>query len=235
MTVLYGPIASTLNAALSILHSMKALIFDMNGVIVDDEPIHEQAAKAVLAQYGVTLSHEDYLRHCFGRTDGDGFHDIQKKYGLVIPLAELLGKQAMMYRRLAQNLPPVEGVCNFIKKAHANFRLAIASGAIREEIDFTLSSFHLTRYFPVIVSAEDVRHGKPDPEPYLLAAERLRILPSQCTVIEDSAAGILAAKKAGMICIGFRPVRSTQDVHKADKIITSFSDDVLEWLTHQRT
>jgi len=209
---------------------IKAIIFDFNGVIIDDEPLHEKAFRQACLEIGIRLSRRDHAAFCLGRTDVDGARRIQEKFSLTDQAREgLLQSKSRLYFNLLENdLHPVLGVVELIEsltrlpmagKQDSTFLLAIVTAAYPEEVEFILKTLGMREHFSVVVSAKDVTHSKPDPEPYLLAAKKLGVLPSECAVIEDTPSGIASAKGAGMKCIGITTTRRKEELQHADIII----------------
>ena len=211
---------------------IKAVIFDMNGVIVNDEPVHEKAFQEVLKAYDVNLTSADYEKLCLGKTDRDGFIGVVGKFSLDKNLLEeLLERKSKKYLELA--LGKVEsfpGVLDLVERLSKKYALALASGAIRSEIDMVLEMFKIKKYFCVIVSGEEVAIGKPNPDHYLLTAQRLNLEPDSCVVIEDSKSGVQAAKSAGMKCIAITTSYDRSDLNLADRVVDKFSEmpEILE-------
>lgn len=208
------------------MKNIKAIIFDMNGVIVDDEPIHELAFKSVLKNYGIKLTSNDYSDLCMGRTDKGGFEAIMEKFSLNnIDINDLIAQKSKKYPRLITgNVKSIRGVIELIKKLAKKYPLALTSSSTRGEVETILKIFEIKKYFKVIVSAEDITHGKPNPEPYLLTAKKLRINPANCLVIEDSKNGVISAKCAGMKCLAIAPGYKGAGLKLADRIINNFSE-----------
>ena len=211
---------------------LSTIIFDMNGVIIDDEPLHEAAIKEVCSLRGITFSSEEYKKQYMGVSDERCFQIIIQKYNLTnVTIKELLTKKTIIYKQLlTSNFKEVPGVIKVIQTLSEKFNLALASSATLEEIIMILNHLNIKHFFKIIVSAEDVTHCKPNPEPYLLVAQKLNILPEHCLVIEDSVNGICSAKNAGMKCIAITTNNSKQDLQKADFIIDHFNeiDQILE-------
>ena len=190
---------------------IKALIFDLNGVLVDDEPVHFRMFQRVLRGEGIALTKRGYYRLYLGMNDKDCFTTALKKQGIKPTPAKirvLVLKKGRWYRAfIAKHLIFFPGACDFVRRAAGKYPLAIASGALRSEIRYILRKGHLAKYFSVIVAAEDVRNGKPHPDGFLRAMKMLNkrlalhLRPKECLVIEDSLEGIEAAKRAGMCCL----------------------------------
>ena len=188
---------------------IEAVLFDFNGVLVDDEPQHCVALQRVLADEGVTLTREDYYTHYLGLDDRTGFVEAYRRAQRTLTtelLRYLVDKKSRLYLELVTtSLRMVAGAPEFVGDAAQRFRLAVVSGALRREIDAVLSRTGLTNRFETIVAANDVPHSKPDPGSYLAAHDALNkkrpIAVERCVVIEDSLHGLAAARAAGMPCV----------------------------------
>lgn len=194
---------------------IRAIFFDFNGVVIDDEPLHLKAYSDVLGGEGITLTDEDYygalgmddrtfVRAAFERADRIVADDA---------MLAIIERKSELHRQLIKDeLPLFPGVVTFIKHTSRCFALGLVSMARRVEIDHVLERAHLEKAFTVIVSAEDVKACKPDPCCYSLALERLNekrrasneppVLPKECLVIEDAPPGIQAGRAAGMHTLG---------------------------------
>ncbi|MEM7712529.1 MAG: HAD family phosphatase [Cyanobacteria bacterium P01_A01_bin.68] len=195
---------------------IKAVIFDFNGVIINDEPIHQQLIEEILLEENLVLKPGEYQQTCLGRSDRACLRDLLASRGRVADedyLTKLQQKKAQSYVEQIENLeelPLYSGLDDFIFKIRSsNLKLAIASGAIRKEIDLVLERAKLAEYFKIVVAADDITTSKPKPDGYLLTIERLNqeypelnLQPSECLAIEDTLAGIQAAKAAGMKVVG---------------------------------
>lgn len=196
----------------------------MNGVIIDDEHIHEMAFRETVKPFNIDLDHQTYLECCAGKTDRAGYEQIATKFSEDLPIIELLQQKSQMYLKLfPANKKDYLGVINLIHSLAKNFTLALTSSSSRAEVDLITKEFRIDNEFSVTVSADDVTKGKPDPEPYLITAGKLGVLPSECVVIEDSISGVLSAKTAGCFCVGVTTTHSAEDLKKADLIVDRFS------------
>jgi len=204
---------------------IKAIIFDMNGVIVNDENIHEMAFVKTVEKYDVKLSHQDYLECCAGKTDRRGYKEIEEKFGVAFDVDALLKEKWEMYPKLFPKYKKsFDGVLELIKKLSKIYTLALTSSSSRSEIDLITKEFGVDKYFELIISASDVKNGKPDPEPYLKTAELLNVDSKECVVIEDSSAGVKSAKSAGCFCVAITTTHTKKDLQEADFIINYFSE-----------
>lgn len=197
----------------------------MNGIIIDDEHIHEMAFQETVKPFGIDLDHQGYLDYCAGKTDRAGYEQISAKFSKDLPVNELLQQKSQMYLKLfPANKKSYPGVTDLIHALAKDFTLALTSSSSRAEVDLITKEFGIYHEFKVTISANDVMKGKPDPEPYLITAKKLGFQPNECVVIEDSRSGVLSAKAAGCYCIGVTTTHSKDDLAKADYVADSFSD-----------
>jgi HAD superfamily hydrolase (TIGR01509 family) len=209
-----------------------AIIFDMNGIIIDDELIHEEAFKEICKRHNIKITTKDYQKFCLGRTDEDGFKDTLKKYkNFNFEIKDLVKEKSKKYLEIIPNkIKSRFGVIELINKLSKKYRMALTSSSNYREIDMVLNHFKIKELFEVIVSAEDVKIGKPNPEPYIITAKKLLINPSNCLVFEDSKNGVESAKAAGMYCIGihnlsvYKKIGIKQNLEKANLEINSIKD-----------
>lgn len=201
----------------------RAILWDMDGVIVDSGDYHYDAWKAALASEGLSLSREAFAR-TFGQRNDNVLRDL---IGPDISLAEIdriaLHKETL-YRQFVRErgIAPLAGVTHWLMRLSADgWRQAVASAAPRANVDCILDATGLSLYFGAITSGEDVTKGKPDPQVYVLSAERLGVLSEHCVVIEDAPAGLEGARRAGMRCVG---VRSTHGHLEADIVVDTLED-----------
>lgn len=202
---------------------IKAVIFDMNGIIIDDEHIHELAFKETLKPFEINFTHDDYLECCAGKTDENGYEYIAYKFSIKLPTIELLQKKAEWYLKFfPENKKTYPGVLELIQKLSKKYVLALTSSSSRAEVDLITKEFDLKKYFQVTISADEITKGKPDPEPYLKTILLLKIKPKECLVIEDSKSGVLSAKAAGCYCIGVTTTHDKDSLLECDLITDSF-------------
>jgi HAD superfamily hydrolase (TIGR01509 family) len=220
---------------------LDALIFDFDGVVVDSEPIHLVCFQQVLRTVGVNLTSEDYFRKYLGFDDHDCFATAMIDNGKTFTPAQLDGmiarKTILVKRAYAESILPLPGAAELIRSAtEAHLAVGVCSGGLREEIELAARSLGLLDCFGTIVSAEDVRRGKPDPEGYLLACRRLaeatrrKLAPGDCVVIEDAPAGIQAAKKAGMKVLAVTNSYPQEALNQADRIVASLTEVTVDSL-----
>jgi len=212
---------------------LKAVIFDFNGILVDDEPIHLELFRRVLEEEGLSLTDDAYYAKYLGMDDRGCFRSVFKDNRRELDdakLAELIRRKADYYREtIAQRTMIFPGVTRLVPELAARFPLAVASGALRGEIELILDGIDLKKYFQVIVSAEDVHDGKPHPEIFIKALRELNegrgemIRASECLVIEDSKEGIMAAHRAGIKCLAVTNSHPAAEL-KADKVVASLEE-----------
>jgi HAD superfamily hydrolase (TIGR01509 family) len=222
---------------------LKAIIFDFNGVILNDEPLHFRSMRDTVADIGLRINEEEYWNEYLPLDDASCLEKIGRNHSYKFSDGErqrLLELKAGYYRRLLQDQYPLfPGAADFVRSAATRYPLALASGARRDEIEGTLQATGLSRYFRVIAGAEDFALGKPHPESYLFALKRLnesldgmngRIQPRECLVIEDSIGGVQGARAAGMRCLAMTNTYPKERLTGADEIASSFCDVNLEKL-----
>jgi beta-phosphoglucomutase len=214
--------------------TLRAIIFDFDGVIADTEPLHFAGFRQTLAEIGISLTESDYYADYLGYDDRGCFiAALTANHHPTDPsaLAQLMQRKAHAYlESVKEHLVIFPGVREFVREAAAAYPLAIASGALRHEIEMILEQAGLRKEFLHITSAEDVTRGKPDPQPFLQALNGLNrqrrvqaITAESCLVIEDSIPGIRGAKTAGMKVLAVANTHTIQDLHEAHAVAQSLS------------
>jgi HAD superfamily hydrolase (TIGR01509 family) len=209
------------------IRDIEAVVFDLDGVLVDSEPIHFRAANRVLARFGTSISEAEYLT-CIGLGERTTWEVWRRRYAIpesVERLCALNTEIRVEEITGTDDVPAIEDGVRLARRLHAaGVQLAIASSSTREVIETLLEALRLADVFVVRVSGDDpdVRQSKPAPDVYLAAAARLGVPPAACLAIEDSGPGVIAAKRAGMTCIAV-PNRWTadQDFGEADIVLVS--------------
>ena len=187
---------------------MRAVLFDFDGVMVNSEPLHFYAFHEVLKAEHVELTEEEYYREIIGFDDKGAFRHIYQMRGMALEpkvFLKLLTRKSEVMMELIQQrkYSALPGVNEFVRSLWRNYPLAICTGALREEVEVMLEGISLRDCFKVIVSAEDVTRGKPDPQGYLLTVEKLSqksgqtLKPADCLIIEDAPTVIRRAKDVG--------------------------------------
>lgn len=214
---------------------LKAVIFDFDGVITDSEILHLRAFNRVLAQYGIEITTKAYYKNYLGLTDFECFKLVADERQLALDdqrIANLMKQKTQIFEQLAETEGKIiEGVHDFLKMLEQNnILMAICSGAVQAEIELILEQARLRHFFAAIVSADQIKKGKPHPEGFLLTLQRLNherddpILREQCIVIEDSRWGLEAAKAAGMHTIAVTNSYDADQLTLAEKIVARLAE-----------
>ncbi len=202
--------------------SIKAVIFDMDGVISDTQTIHARTESEILKAYGIELHPNKISRRFAGVSLNEMFPQIFSEHGKDMPpLARLIEEKWDRITDLVKgNVKEVEGTKEFINfLKNFGLPLAVASASRFAFIDLILQELNLKHRFDAITSAEEVEKGKPEPDIFLLAARRLTTAPEDCLVIEDGISGMIAAKRAGMQCVGLVRDETDGDLPEVDLIV----------------
>jgi beta-phosphoglucomutase len=218
-----------------------ALIFDFDGVIVDSEPLHLAAFQEVLAGRGVDLGEATYYERYIGYDDHDCFVAVSEDYEAdwdEPTIAALTAEKTLIVQRMIRDgLRALPGAVELVQAAAAaDVPVAICSGALGDEVRLASRAIGIDGMVAVIVAAEDVKRGKPDPEGYLKAARLLaqhagvEVTPGRCVVCEDSPAGIAAGKTAGMAVVGLRTTCDEAHLGEADSIVDNLASVTLDEL-----
>ena len=207
------------------MRPFQAVIFDMDGVIVDSEPHHERAFREVLHGLGYPdlggLHFPDYI----GRSDQDLLVDFVTRHRPPQSLPELLAsKRARVLQILREVQPIFAGLPELVEKLARLHPLAVASGSEHPVIEAVLSLRELRRHFSAVVSASDVQRGKPAPDIFLHTASLLKVAPHDCVVIEDSRPGVAAALAAGMQVIAITNTHAASELQHAMHVVRSYPE-----------
>ena len=208
------------------MNSDKCIIFDMDGVLINSEPLHFEYEKILFESLGITVDREEHETFV-GTTSKTMWTIIKKTHDLPFTVSELILKGHsgfLVYLESRKSLKLIQGILELLDRLiDAGFILALASSSPHKLINYILSKCNIDEYFPVRISGDDVNNGKPDPEIFLKTAGLTGAKPKDCLVIEDSANGIDAAVRAGMKCVGYRnPGSGNQNLRAADLILDSF-------------
>ena len=210
----------------------KAVIFDMDGVIIDSNPYHKIALKEFCARYGYQLTEEELRNKIYGRTNKEWIpalfnrvltQEESRKYG---------EEKEQIFRDLyANDIRPVKGLVAFLEKLKAAaIPMAIGTSAPRSNVDFVLQKTGIGDFFGVILDESDVSVGKPNPEIYVKTAARLKFSPHDCIVIEDSLSGVASGQASGARVVGITTTHTAQELAHTDFIIADFVDLDPIWL-----
>ncbi|MFH1055348.1 MAG: HAD family phosphatase [Candidatus Altiarchaeota archaeon] len=213
---------------------IKAVLFDLDGVLVDSETFSREASDAVLKSVGIVQTAKE-RNLVFGRRTVENYRAAIEARGLKVDPMDVVKKKNRLFAKMIRGkLKPMPGVLDLIGELEdADIRTAVVSSSPLERVNTSLEEVGLLLEFDVIVSGDCCAEGKPNPEPFQLAAQRLNVNPKECVVIEDAEAGILAGKAAGMKVAAVKsPNTHGQDLSKADVVVNSIEDINLSFLNN---
>lgn len=203
-----------------------AVIFDMDGVLVNSNPTHTIALRKFCEMHGHHLTDDELKTRIYGRANKDWLPDIFGDQMTRAEYKKLAAEKEALFRKLFEPIiQPLNGLLPFLESLKINkIIMAVASSAPPENVEFTLDKTVTKRYFDIVLSEADIETGKPDPAIYLKTASLLNIPPEKCIVFEDSMAGVEAARKAGCMVIGVTTTHSRDEFIGADLVINDFED-----------
>jgi beta-phosphoglucomutase len=190
--------------AMIALEPPRAVVFDFNGTISDDEPLLAELFTAIFAEEGIAVTVESYFADHAGYSDPEIVERVLREHGRDDDetAARLLARRAALYlERAGDGRTVTPAAADFVRRVAERVPVAVASGAVRAELEAVLGASGLRGVVSAVVAAEDVEHGKPDPEGYVRALEALGAAPATALAFEDSAQGLAAALAAGMRCV----------------------------------
>lgn len=203
-----------------------AILFDMDGVIVDNISYHVQAWKEFCKKYGNCLTDDEFNKNFSGRTNKEIFRNLFKRELSLEEVKKYEDEKESMYRDLYKMyIEPRKGLIKLLELLKKNgIKAAVGTAAPKVNLDFVLEYLKIEKYFDAFISSESVTKGKPDPEIYLKAAELLNANPKRCIVIEDSLLGIQAGLNAGAKVIGMTTVHKREELTNTDFVIDDFEN-----------
>ncbi|WP_322922653.1 HAD family hydrolase [Paenibacillus campi] len=211
-----------------LVEPIAGVIFDMDGVLIDSEPIYFDIEKSTFVHFGAQVEQEEHHTYV-GVTLASMFQQVQQRHRLSCTVEEMLSfhvQHVMDVIRKHPELRPFEGLVAWLDWLHeAGIPMVVASSSPRALIELILERLELRGYFQGIVSGEEVAHGKPAPDIFLHAAGMLGVQPERCLVIEDSRNGVKAARSASMRCIGHQnPGSGMQNLEQAHTVIHNYAE-----------
>ena len=205
------------------MRQVQAIIFDMDGVIVDSEERHERAFLEVVREIGYADRLDFRFADYIGRSDQVMWVDFVARHKPPQPLEELLArKRQRMVDIIRQEQPLFDGLPELIEKLAAQYVLGVASGSERPVVEAVLALQGLGRWFSAVVTDSDVQRGKPEPDIFLRAAELLKVAPQHCCVIEDSKPGVAASLAAGMQVIAITNTHPAEELRHATQVVETY-------------
>ena len=211
---------------------LKAVFLNFSGVIIDDEEINQALIADIMLGENLRADDDEYARYCRGKSDRAGLRDLLANRGRILSSAyldRLIETKTKAYRQQIEQLdelPLSPHLAEFLAQLkEQNISIGLVTGAARSEIEYILQKAELANYFDLIVAGDDLEPSKPEPEPYLLAMEKLNLQPSECLAIEDNPVGIEAAKKAKIQVVG---ISNIYPLHMLQRKANWTVDDFLE-------
>ena len=217
---------------------LRAIIFDLDGTIVNSEPAKLNTIRQIAARKGWIVSEAEYYRDLLQLEDRRVIEHLYRSHGQTIDRLqrdEVLDWKRRAYAQMIveEGLPPFPGAVNFVRQLASRYPLAIASGSLQSEVDHLLRKLEIREAFAVLVTADDIDRPKPDPEIYLTALARLQRIPAfeqiplraaECLAIEDAAHGIVAAVRAGLRCLALTHSLPSDQLGGADWVFRGFEE-----------
>lgn len=205
----------------------KAFLFDLNGTIIDDMHYHAKAWHQILTKdLGADLTWEEVKVQMYGKNEEVLARIFGENYFSDEEVERLSSEKEKYYQEAYKpHLELINGLHDFLEEAASQpVKMAIATAAIAGNIDFVVDNLNIRQYFDAFVSADDVENSKPDPETFLIAAEKLQVKPEECIVFEDATKGVEAAKNAGMKCIVITTGHAKEEFEQYDNVIGFIKD-----------
>lgn len=202
-----------------------SILFDMDGVLINSQPMHFQADIQSMKHFGITITAEEMEKYA-GTTNRERFTLFKELYHLDASIDEMVTyrEQSILDIIRSMDVKPIAGIPELLQDVkRLNLKTAVASASSYALIDLVLEKLNIQSFFDLVVSGEEVAKGKPEPDVFLLTAQRLHKQPFECVVVEDSANGVKAAIRANMKVLGYQnPDSGSQNLSKANRVIDDF-------------
>jgi HAD superfamily hydrolase (TIGR01509 family) len=206
---------------------LEAVIFDMDGVLIDSQPLHFETDNWLFKSFNIDPTKVD-LTATQGKSNPDIWQGFLERFGITTPLDEMMQRSVEMKLKLfsERECVPIAGIPELLQSIRAEkLPCAVASSSAEAVVTLVLKKIGVRDFFDIILSGETVTKSKPEPEVFLKTASLLSVRPENCVVIEDAMYGVTAAKRAGMKCIGYKNLNTgNQDLSRADFIVDKISD-----------
>jgi len=205
-------------------NNIKAILFDMDGVVIDSEKLYSQSEEKILAQYGVVFDDSDWL-NIKGCTEKQFYDLVYSKFNIDIPRNELMLQGREFLKKIfTEQLEYMDGFYDIYSIVKEKYKLVLVTSTRPELVDHVDKLISIYEKFDLVINSSDTNFHKPHPEPYLIAMNRLNLKPNECIIIEDSIQGIKAGKAAGSCVIALEGSLEKKFLTDADSIISSFHD-----------
>ncbi len=203
-----------------------AVIFDMDGVIVDNNPFHKKAWQIFCTKYHLEINAGDLIQNVWGRTNEDILNFVFQRNLSHEETLKYAAEKEALYRDLYKTeIKPVSGLLQFLESLKINnIRLGVATSALQDNLDFVLEHIPIRHYFSAMIEGSQLKQGKPDPEVYLKAAKELNVSVENCVAIEDSFSGIKSAISAGMMVVGVTTTHRKEELNMTNLVIKDFTE-----------
>jgi len=208
------------------MNQYEAFIFDMDGTLINNMPFHIRSWLALFAEMGITFTEKEFHTRLSGKTNAETVQEVFGGQVTAEDIARIAHRKEVQYRSIyGPHLQPVAGLPEFLQRSRdAGLKTAVATSAGPDNIAFVLEGLGLMETFTAVVGAQDVQNGKPHPDIFLTAAQRLQVPPAACLVFEDSPAGIEAARRAGMDTVVVQTALSDVEAAAYPHVIAAAAD-----------
>ena len=205
---------------------LKAVIFDIDGTLIDNNDVHLKAWKKYLKDEGREISDEDYKKNISGRTNHDAVEHIYEKKMSKVEAEKYYLRKEEIYREMFEpDIKPIQGLEHLLKEIQDHgVDMAIATSGIQVNIDFMFRHIPIQQFFKRVINSDNITKGKPDPEIFTTTAKALNIPPQNCIVFEDSTAGVEAGKAAGMKVVALTTTHTKKELKEADLVIDDYTE-----------